>query len=145
MSRLKNFKDSEFNQIDMMNELTLSKIDAVRDFFKCPVIITSSFRENDNGEHGKGNALDIIILTTLSLFDQYLALERFGFAGLGIYPHWKHNKNDPDEEPCGGFHVDERDLTDMVASRWMAYLDDDGVQKYTALTYKNLINYGVIL
>lgn len=144
MSFLRNFKDSEFNGVDRMNPILLQKVDAVRDFFNCSVIILSSFREGDLKQHGKGNALDIMIKTNLHLFDQYLVLERFGFAGLGIYPHWKFNKNDPKEETKGGFHIDERPLDDFVAARWMAHINDLGVQEYTPLTLRNISSYGVL-
>jgi len=147
---LKYFK--KFDTIDhwgdpnRMQAEILLRVDALRDFVGKPIFVTSGFRENDRGEHGSGNALDIVC-PTLSLLDFYLSAERFGFTGLGVYPNWKW-----DGLETGGLHIDLRDLGARIGSnfaefkgaRWLAYKGADGKQVYTTLDKANLKRYGVI-
>lgn len=124
----------------------LLRVDALRDFVGHPIFVTDGFREGSRGEHGSGNALDIIC-PAVSLMDFYLAAERFGFTGLGVYPHWAY-----DGVITGGLHVDIRDLgirvgsmnVEFKAARWFCYKDSSGKQVYTTLDTAHLKRYGVI-
>ena len=81
----------------------------------------------------EGNSMDLIIDAT-----------RFGFRGIGYYPHWRW-----DNQTCGGLHLDCRPLRwdddatiNYKHSRWMGILRD-GKQEYIPLTFENLRRYGV--
>jgi len=147
---LKHFK--KYNTSDVWGDPSkldaelLMKLDDLREFIGMPIHILSGYREGDPREHGKGTAADFVC-PGVSLMDLYLACERFAFRGLGVYPHWSY-----DGIVTGGCHADTRDLgtrigthhTNYKGSRWLAYKDKDGVQKYTTLDLANLRRYGVV-
>lgn len=134
---MKYFKKSEFDDFDKMNPALIERLEALRAYVATPIVITSStggVHEPDS-EHYKGNAVDIIMPNThKSLFDLYLAVERFGFHGVGIYPHWRYA-----DEIKGGFHLDLREFEDCYA-RWMG-VNINGKQSYVALNQENIIKY----
>ena len=68
----------------------------------------SSYHLNENG----CKAADLFMITTLSPREQYYAMERQGFGGIGVYYDWKYrNKRLPI-----GFHVDLRPVG--ITQRW---------------------------
>lgn len=67
---------------------------------------------------------------------------RFGFTGIGYYPHWKWNG-----VKCGGLHLDTRPLKwdsdetlNYNHARWMGVMKD-GVQIYIPLEADNIMAY----
>ena len=82
-------------------------------------------------------------------FDLILDAQRFGFTGIGYYPHWRYNG-----QQVGGLHVDsrplkwDRDLSiNYRHSRWMGIKvqdeNDEGKykQEYIAMTFHNILKY----
>ena len=72
-----------------------------------------------------------------------MAAERFGFGGIGYYPHWRFSG-----VVVGGLHVDSRPYTwdldrtiNHRQARWMG-VPRQGKQVYLPLTYANLKKYG---
>lgn len=125
------------SDVSKLDAGVLAKADLLRGALGCPLIVTSGFRPDDMGsQHALGLALDIMSPAYKgTLFDLYLAAERVGFQGLGVYPHWKYKLN-----TYGGIHVDERL---GKRARWMGVLIN-GKQEYIGLTPANLKQYGVI-
>lgn len=103
------FKKSEFTDPDKMNPELIKALDIYRRLVGNPVIIHSSYREGDSGQHGKGNAVDIHV-KGISLIDAYLLAEKTGlFNGIGVYSWW-NNK---------GLHLDVRPLKEgSLKARW---------------------------
>lgn len=149
-SVLKYFKpygtSDNWGDVEKLDAVLLMKVDDLREFVGSPIHITSGYREGDVKEHGHGLALDIIC-PAIPLLDFYLAAERFGFTGLGVYSHWKW-----DGIVTGGLHTDVRSLglkfgrhnTEYKGARWFCYKDDQGKQVYTTLNKDNLKKYNVI-
>lgn len=121
----------------------LRKLDQARHFIGCPFIITQGTGGTHlpNSEHDRGNAADLIILSSRHPIDLLIDLSRFPFGGIGYYPHWKYQN-----KVVGGWHLDDRDTLkgDRPAARWMGVLDEHGSQIYVALNWENLNRYGVI-
>ena len=91
--------------------------------------------------HREGKAADILLPDcSRHPLDILISLERFDWGGIGYYPHWKFGN-----DVIGGWHLDVRSRAKHEASaRWMGVLDENGKQKYVALSYTNLCRYGVI-
>ncbi len=137
--KLKYFVPEEFDYPSRMSLDHLLKLDTLR-ACTSSIIITSDYRPNDNGTHGRGIATDIIFSGKKreELLDLYIEIERHNFAGIGIYPHWKI-----DGEEVGGFHLDSRPLKSGCGARWLCILVN-GKQEYIALNKKNLLRYPII-
>jgi len=76
------------------------------------------------------------------MFQLILDATRFGFTGIGYYPHWQFKGR-----RVGGLHLDSRPLKlgsdktiEYSHSRWMGVMIE-GVQQYVALTTENLKTY----
>lgn len=97
---------------------------------------------------------DVIIPNyTGSAFNLILAATRFGFTGIGYYPHWRDRQG----LTVGGLHLDRRPLRwdadktkNYSHSRWMGVLVPDKeseteptifVQRYIGLNYENIVKY----
>ena len=110
-TKVNNFKKSEnWGDADKMNPLLIYSLDALRELAGRPIIINSGYRPNDPGStHKNGDAADIVI-TGLSVIDQFLLAEKTRlFSGIGVYPFW----NRP------GLHLDVRPLrANQHAPRW---------------------------
>ena len=108
-SKVKHFKPSEFTYPDQLDPLLIYSIDALRSAAGRPIKINSDYRPGDQGQHGIGKAVDVVI-SGLHVVDQFLLAEKTRlFAGIGIYPFW----NRP------GIHVDVRSLKPHEpAARW---------------------------
>lgn len=106
---VKYFEPSEFNEPDKLVPLLVYALDTLREFAGRPIIVNSSYREGDDGTHGRGEAADIVI-TGHNVLDQFLLAERTRlFAGIGVYPYW----NRP------GLHLDVRRLKPhQHGARW---------------------------
>lgn len=98
-------KQPEISDYFSLRELTCSDMDkelirkllALRIATNRKIYIHSGYRKGDRGMHGKKKAFDIHI-DGMSIFDQYIAAEKIGFGGIGVYPYW----NNP------GLHIDVR-------------------------------------
>jgi len=100
---------------DDMNPLILARICCWRRYLGHPCIVSTSYTPPQLGghstgsQHYKGRAVDVIV-PGISLLDVYLAAERFGFPGIGVYTWWKLRGRQ-----VGGLHLDERQET---PARW---------------------------
>lgn len=73
-------------------------------------------KHEPNSFHYKGMAVDIMFpeLERAKLPDIYLTAHRFGFQGLGIYPHWSIGESvvgKMQRKVLGGLHLDIRPTT----------------------------------
>lgn len=154
--------DSKIDKWGDPNELSdshLLRLYDFRTFVNCPIYVTAGVKTSGHekgsyhykkiDEHGgvlDPCATDIVIPDyEKSPFDLILDATRFGFTGLGYYPHWKFNG-----KTVGGLHVDSRplkwDLDETINyshSRWMGVLDEKGKQIYIPLTFHNLLKYQI--
>ena len=93
-----------------MNPLLIYSLDVLGELAGSTIIVNSGYRPNDPGStHRNGDAADIVI-TGLSVIDQFLLAEKTRlFSGIGVYPFW----NRP------GLHLDVRPLrANQHGPRW---------------------------
>lgn len=137
--RKKSTQDN-WGQPDKMSPLLLLKLDRFREFINSPLIVTSGYRANDPGQHGKGLAVDVIAPGWgKPFFDLYLAAERFGFKGIGIYQGWQYKGN-----AINGLHLDERDTEGKPGARWMGLGNSRDKNIYYTFNLENLFKLGFI-
>jgi uncharacterized protein YcbK (DUF882 family) len=131
-SKVKFFKASEFfGDADKMSPQLIFALDHLRAIVNRPIKINSAYRAEDPGStHKSGLAVDIVI-SGLSLMDQYLVAEKTGlFAGIGLYPYWA----------TPGLHLDVRKLKKgELGKRWIR----DRKDNYIALNADNLKRCGI--
>jgi uncharacterized protein YcbK (DUF882 family) len=129
-------KSPGVNMDGLLQDIRLTLADFVA-FLNEDIYITSGYRQGDQGQHGKGLAVDIVVPAYADrLLDLYLAAERFaGFNGIGVYPYFQFNG-----KVVGGLHLDARQ---GKPARWMGIGRGDGNQ-YIALNKENLKLHGVI-
>ena len=92
----------------MMEKDLLVKLESFRAYVKKPIVIHCGYElsgHSSASQHGLGTACDLHV-TGMSLLDQFLAAELFGFNGIGVYPCW-NNK---------GLHLDIR--ADKITRWW---------------------------
>lgn len=92
---LKWFSRREFTAPEKMDQRLLMMLDQARDWAGVPFVITSSFREGDEGSHGKGYAVDIAVEHS---WDRILILKAVlgvGFRRVGVYRMHVHVDVDP--------------------------------------------------
>lgn len=135
-SNIKYFDKSEFSQPEKMNEFHIESLDLFRHNIEKRVIVTSSFRDNDEGTHGNGLATDIMVPDwNGTLLELYLEAERHGFTGIGVYPHWSFKG-----KTIGGLHLDSRAPKMGRGARWIR-IDVAGEQAYISLNQENIKRY----
>ena len=91
-------------------------------------------------------AVDIVVPDYMETpFDLVMDATRFGFNGIGYYPHWKWKG-----EIVGGLHLDTRplkeesdDTLNYSQSRWMGILSPENKQVYIELSFKNMLDYAM--
>lgn len=117
----------------------LLALDDFRHYIGVPIVVTSGVStsgHSTNSYHYPQNgacATDIIIPKyKRSPFDLILDATKFGFNGIGYYPHWQLGG-----VVYGGLHLDSRPFK---AARWMG-VPLNGKQVYIDLTYENLLKY----
>lgn len=144
------FKPSEFKvratgvpAHEDMNPMIIARICCWRRYLGSPCVVSTSYTPVLSGGHSTksqhyiGRAVDTIV-PGVSLFDAYLAAERFGFPGIGVYIWWKLGAR-----TVGGLHLDERE---SFPARWASpakgeyvALDARWIKKYmgqlTTLTF----------
>ena len=93
---LRYFSRDEFEAPDEMSMELLSLLDHARGIAGVPFVINSSFREGDEGSHGKGVAVDISCRHSWVRFRIVSALLEVGCSRIGIYRHHVHVDIAPD-------------------------------------------------
>lgn len=126
---IEHFRPAEFNSPFDMDINHIKKIDILRSNIGQSIKVTSDFRKDDDGQHGKGLATDLQC-PKISLYEFYLEAEKHNFNGIGIYPHWN----------TSGIHVDSRRLRGGMGARWIC-IKVDGIQKYIEMNGENLKKY----
>ena len=79
-----------FPSPEKMSLELMMRLDRARGFAKTPFIITSSYREGDNGEHGSGEAVDIRVRGSKEREDVFESLKKAGFTRRGVYDKHVH-------------------------------------------------------
>ena len=135
---------------DAIDDNILLRLDDFRHWIGVPVYVTAGVKTRGHARksyHYPENgacAVDIIIPEYMETpFDLIMDATRFGFTGIGYYPHWRWNG-----EQVGGLHVDVRPLKwdgdetlNYNQSRWMGVVVD-GKQKYIEMDFDNILKYG---
>ena len=153
-AKLKYFKkDSvtdKWGSIHDIDDNLLLRLDDFRAYIGVPIYVTSGVSSKGHASksyHYVANgacAVDIVIPDYENgPIDLILDAQRFGFTGIGYYPHWKYANN-----TVGGLHIDmrplkwDKDLTiNYRYSRWMGIMRE-GSQIYIPMTYNNLLKFG---
>lgn len=139
---------------DAIDDTHLLRLYDFRVWIDCPIYVTAGVK---NSGHSKNSyhypresegkkvafATDIIIPDyDATAYDLVLDATRFGFTGIGYYPHWKFKG-----EVVGGLHLDSRPLKwdkdhtiNYAHSRWMG-VPLGGKQSYIALNWHNMLAY----
>lgn len=153
-SKLDNWGDP-----DAIDDVHIERLDDFRRYIGVPVIVTNGVKfsghkpkswhygrkDDETGEWlVRPCATDVVIPGyPRGPVDLVLDAHRFGFTGIGYYPHWGFNG-----DKVGGLHLDSRPLQwdpdftlNYSHSRWMGVLNDKGEQEYIPLTYENLLKY----
>jgi len=153
----KDSKIDKWGDTKLINGTHLLRLDDFRHYLGIPIYVTSGVktkghaknsyhypRKNKAGKLIGACATDIVIPDyEFTPFDLVLDAQRFGFTGIGYYPHWRFNG-----EIVGGLHLDSRPLKwdkdqtiNYKHSRWMAVLNHKGKQEYIGLTFQNMLEY----
>lgn len=134
---------------DAISDELLLRLYDFRKWIGLPVYVTHAVKDGGHSSrsfHYKENgacAVDVIIPDYQeSPFDLIMDATRFGFTGIGYYPHWSWKGR-----ATGGLHLDTRPLKwdadrtkNYSHSRWLGVMED-GKQIYISLTMENLLNY----
>lgn len=152
----KDSKIDNWGDVDAISDEHLLRLYDFRVWLGLPIIVTAgvktsghssgSYHYKKTDKSGKqigACATDIIIPDyDDSPFDLVMDATRFGFTGIGYYPHW-HYKG----KVTGGLHLDSRplkwdsdDTLNYSHSRWMG-VQIKGKQQYIGLTYHNMLMY----
>jgi hypothetical protein len=142
---VKHFKPEEFRYPDKVDDDTLLQLDAMRENEKgIYIIVTSDYRPGDPKWHGKGKALDIIMMDRLlnlplPVIKQFLIASKYCWTGIGIYPYWTNEIG----KRMPGVHVDTRP---MRRFGWRATWWRDRVGKYRGIDelFRRLYNWQVL-
>lgn len=146
-----NSKTDRWGSPEDISDNLLLRLDDFRDWLGVPIYVTSGVKKDGHSKrsyHYKENgacAVDIVIPNYMeSDFDLILDATRFGFTGIGFYPHWKW-----DGQTVGGLHLDMRplkwdsdDTLNYSNSRWMGVMVD-GKQEYIELDFQNVMDYSL--
>lgn len=152
-NKLRYFKrDSKFDRwgdSDAINDEHLLRLDDLRHYLGTPIYVNHAVKTMGHSEksyhyvHNGACATDIVIPSySKDVFQLLLDVTRFGFTGIGYYPHWMFKG-----VRVGGLHLDSRPLRvgadetiEYSHSRWMGVMIE-GLQQYIALTTENLLMY----
>lgn len=151
-SRLRYFKkDSKVDKWGdprLINDNLLFRLDDFRHWLGVPIFVTSGVRVNGsaNSYHSPSKgacAVDIVIPHYMeTAIDMILDATRFGFTGIGYYPHWRY-----DGKRVGGLHLDMRplkwdddDTKNYSHSRWMGVMIGDK-QSYIEMDFQNIVDH----
>ena len=139
---------------ELISDNHILRLDDFRRWIGVPIYVTRGVAEtghSDGSQHypkfdeagnlvGGATATDIVVPNyPRSVFDLILDATRFGFTGIGYYPHWRWNG-----DTVGGLHLDSRPLKwdadetiNYAHSRWIGTLVD-GKMNYESMTYERL-------
>lgn len=136
-SRVKYFSpDENWGDPEKMIPELIYTLDAFRKYLGRAINVNcgwSTKGHSSKSQHYIGRAADISFgSSSVDLLPIYLAAERFGFNGLGLYPDWYHP----------GLHLDVRVLNvNAPKHRWIRV--DKGDIGYIDLNAENLLKYVV--
>lgn len=116
-------KRHNYGDYEKLSKTLLGQLELLAAHLGQELLITSGYRPGGSSQHRLGLAVDVVPSRPIELLDLWIAAERFGFSGLGVYPDWSNGA-----EVTGGLHLDVR-ITNMGA-RWI------GVRN--AITKKNV-------
>ncbi len=74
-----------FSKPEKMSLDLMDKLDRARHISREPFIINSSFREDDDKTHGRGEGVDIACTSSRKRDKMLYALRKVGFTRIGIY------------------------------------------------------------
>lgn len=134
---------------ELLDDTHLLRLYDFRCWVKVPVYVIHGVKFSGhakNSYHYIKNgacATDIIVPDyAKSPYDLVLDATRFGFTGIGYYPHWKFGT-----EAIGGLHLDSRPLkwdndetTNYSHSRWLG-IQSGNKQEYVELNFHNLLKF----
>ena len=110
------------------------RLDAFREYLGKKIHINCGWDTKGHTPHSQhyiGRAVDISFFShTVDLFSLYLAAERFGFNGIGLYPDWSYP----------GLHLDVRILNPNAPKRRWMRIDRNNLG-YISLTAEHIIKY----
>lgn len=160
--KLKYFKpDSAIDQWgdpELIDDTLLFMLDDFRNYIQTAIYVTrgvATSGHSDKSYHYPAQgacAVDVVIPGYRGgPINLILDAMRFGFTGIGYYPHWKYGS-----KPVGGLHLDVRPLKweedetlNYRHNRWVgientAYINDTLIKKqeYLPMNMENLIKYG---
>lgn len=102
---IKNFRKSEFASPELMRTKLVRRLDLAREFAGVPFYLTSTYRDGDDGAHGRGWAVDVADnregkeLASRWRYKAVRGLLKAGFQRIGIYDRHIHCDLDPDRDP----------------------------------------------
>lgn len=140
----KHFSEQEaWGDSSRMSHALLKELDLYREFVRTKITVLCGTQGEHArfSKHPKGEAVDITFLERgdTPLFELFLAAFRFGFTGVGIYPHWKC-----EGKLVGGLHL-ERTEGETPRKMWLAVRPNpEDSQVYLPVSRKNLRLYGVV-
>jgi uncharacterized protein YcbK (DUF882 family) len=134
--KLRHFKkDENWGDHTKMDPFFLMELDLFRGALGQRLVVTSGTQgvHSEKSWHYRGCAADVIPLgmEEIPAVDLLLLALRYGFTGVGLYPHWRY-----DRSRHTGLHL-ERAPGGPKRSMWLG-VNVDGKQIYLPLTMGNL-------
>ena len=96
----KGTRKKSFPYPERMDEDMMKRLDKARGIAGVRFTVTSSFRPDDDGAHGKGLAVDIRVRGIVMRTKVFFALWKVGFLRVGVYD--KHVHGDMDKKRPSG-------------------------------------------
>lgn len=141
----------KWGDADAISDDLILALDDFRSFIGCPIYVTRGVAtEGHTGKsyhyRAQGSCAADMVIPDYKRGPINLVMDamRFGFKGIGWYPHWKYGV-----KVCGGLHLDVRPLKwdadetlNYSHSRWIGILGDSGKLEYIPMSMENLILYG---
>lgn len=148
-------KTDNWGDIHAMDDTHLLRLDDFRHWLGVPIHVTAGVKTSGHSKESyhypravngevKAYATDIVIPDyDATPYDLILDATRFGFTGIGYYPHWKWKG-----KQVGGLHLDSRPLKwdkdetiNFTHSRWLGILNAEGKQEYVQMNWHNILLY----
>jgi len=108
-----------------------------------PMLLTSVYRDGDDGAHGQGLAVDFLLFTDwlrepLDPWTLWTLASTWPFQGVGIYFDWSFTDKDGNDRRAVGIHGDLEESGDRPL-RWIGFADKD--RRYYYYQQKNGLFY----
>lgn len=154
----KDSKVDRWGDAGLIEDCLLLMLDDFRRDLGCPIYVVKGVatsghkdgsyhyakRSEDGTLIGVPCAVDIVVPNYQHTpFDLVTEAARFGFKGIGYYPHWRWSG-----KTVGGLHLDNRPLKkdpdgtiNYRHNRWLGVLNLEGKQDYIPLTFHNMWKY----